>query len=287
MQVPARDFERVAAHGQRAARGRAQLRARARAQHVVRARRPRRRRASRRRSRRSRRRPGCPCYAFPKEREYFVELKLAALSDERADSTPAELDRALMRRDAGRAAAACRGPYHAVAEHARRRAGGRAGADRRDAGRRARSAASARCPTTTRLGYTANGMTVWDVDDDARRRARRSRSARSTACPTATAGRASCRCGATTCSRWCTAEPRPRSSAQVADDRARARRRRRAHDMLYSAPRILKKTGLRFALAPPTRRPMFRVTQYHAELGDADARSGRSAIRPARSSSGT
>ncbi len=53
---------------------------------------------------------GLPVYAFPKEREYFVEMKLEASADDRCD-----LDRALIVATQGGLPLVPR-PYHAVAE---------------------------------------------------------------------------------------------------------------------------------------------------------------------------
>jgi hypothetical protein len=67
-------------------------------------------------------------------------------------------------------------------------------------------------PNHYAIGYTANGMSVWDVDDSVID-AVGERVGGSTSSPTATAARATCPTGPTTCSRWCTPPAaRPRSS---------------------------------------------------------------------------
>jgi DNA-binding Lrp family transcriptional regulator len=97
-------------------------------------------------------------------------------------------------------------------------------------------------PNHYAIGYTANGMSVWDVPDE-RIDELGARSARSISSPTATTGRAGCRNGLTTCLPWCMAvrAPRcwPRSPKSPPFSAPTA-----AHDVLFSTS-ILKKTGLR------------------------------------------
>ena len=133
-------------------------------------------------------------------------------------------------------------PYHAVAERlglAPRRSWRACAA----CWRRGSSAGSAPCPTTTGLGYRANGMSVWDVPDER----------------VSELGR---RVGALPFVSHCYRRPRrpplwpynlfamvhgrtrDEVEDKVARDRGAARRAGRGHDMLYST-RILKKTGLR------------------------------------------
>ena len=110
-------------------------------------------------------------------------------------------------------------------------------------------------------------MTVWDVDDAARRRARRRRSARCdcvtpllpAAAPAAAVALQPVRDGA---------RPRPRrgGGARSRGIAALLGDAGRAHDILYST-RILKKTGLRFAAEPmKSETAMFRVTQFLQEV---------------------
>ena len=98
-------------------------------------------------------------------------------------------------------------------------------------------------PNHYALGYKANGMTVWDVRTSASTRSA-SRSARWISSATATAARATCRTGPTTCSPWCTAATAPRWRTQVRRIAALLGDAGRGHEILYST-RILKKTGLR------------------------------------------
>ena len=97
-------------------------------------------------------------------------------------------------------------------------------------------------PNHYKLGFTANGMTVWDVADERVDEL----GARVGALPGVShcyrRPRASAASGRTTCSRWCTAaratrwRSRPRASTALLGDACRG------HDILYST-RILKKTG--------------------------------------------
>jgi DNA-binding Lrp family transcriptional regulator len=64
-------------------------------------------------------------------------------------------------------------------------------------------------PNHYAIGYTANGMSVWDVPDE-RIDELGGRSARSLSSPTATIGRAGFRTGRTTCLPWCMAVRAPR-----------------------------------------------------------------------------
>ena len=120
-------------------------------------------------------------------------------------------------------------------------------------------------PNHYALGYRANGMSVWDVDDDDvdELGARVGALAYVTI---ATAGRGAFRVGRTTCSQWCTAPIATkllRSSRALPACSAPPARR---SDVLYST-RILKKTGLRLGVeaigCAPT---MFRMTQYLQEM---------------------
>ena len=116
---------------------------------------------------------GLPVHAFPKEREYFVGLYLPLLArvsaappaPARAAATvkPTEFDRQLMAATQAGLPLVSR-PYDSVAAmlassgpQVRRRL-----AELLDAGVVRRIAA---VPNHYRLGYTANGMSVWDVDD--------------------------------------------------------------------------------------------------------------------------
>jgi DNA-binding Lrp family transcriptional regulator len=140
--------------------------------------------------------PACRC-AFPKEREFFVEMKLEAGCDRHHRPCP---DRCHARRPAAGAA-----PYHAIAEQLG------IGAD--EVMRRLRAMLDAgiirrigAVPNHYAIGWTANGMTVWNVDDDQVDTLGR-RLAHSISSPTAIAARARCRPGPTTCSPWSMVPP--------------------------------------------------------------------------------
>ena len=103
-------------------------------------------------------------------------------------------------------------------------------------------------PNHYRLGYTANGMSVWDVDDE-------------------TVDALGERVGALACVSHCYRRPRrlpvwrynlfamvhgrsrQEVEAKVAEIAGALGAHARAHEVLYST-RILKKTGLRFGVAP-------------------------------------
>ncbi|MBL0090496.1 MAG: Lrp/AsnC family transcriptional regulator [Ideonella sp.] len=120
---------------------------------------------------------GLPVLAFPKEREYFVELRLPVDGEPFAPSTRSappqpgcaageplsDFDRALIAATQGGLPLVAR-PYEAVAAML-----GVPGADVRDRLAQMLAAGLVRrigaVPNHYRLGFTANGMTVWDVDD--------------------------------------------------------------------------------------------------------------------------
>jgi DNA-binding Lrp family transcriptional regulator len=159
-----------------------------------------------------------------------------------APMSPAEVDRALVRALQGGLPRVPR-PYHAVAELlgvapeivlARIEAMLESGAIRR----------IGVVPNHYRLGYTANGMSVWDVDDDV-------------------VDALGAKVGALECVSHCYRRPRrlplwrynlfamvhgkdrDEAEAKVAAIARVLGSAARAHDVLYST-RILKKTGLRF-----------------------------------------
>jgi DNA-binding Lrp family transcriptional regulator len=98
-------------------------------------------------------------------------------------------------------------------------------------------------PNHYRLGFTANGMSVWDVDDTRSTNSVRA-SARWPASATAIAGRAICPTGPTTCSRCCMGVRAKTWCSRRARSKRCSASACRGHDILYSTA-ILKKTGLR------------------------------------------
>ena len=119
-------------------------------------------------------------------------------------------------------------------------------------------------PNHYRLGYRANGMSVWDVADEQVGRARAGRSARSTSSPTATGGRAIRRSGPTTCSPWSTAATRAEVEDQVDRDRRPARRRqpRPRRPLQHPHPQEDRAPARRIGES----RNMFRLSQFMQEL---------------------
>jgi len=97
--------------------------------------------------------------------------------------------------------ALCPRPYHALAENL-----GLSADDVMERMRRMLDSGVIRriacVPNHYRLGYSANGMSVWDVPDSVSRRPGE-RSGRLILSATVTTDRAICRTGRSTCSPWC------------------------------------------------------------------------------------
>jgi DNA-binding Lrp family transcriptional regulator len=115
-------------------------------------------RASPTRSGASRRPPACRCLPFPSEREYFVDMKLR-----HDDPPPDDLDRRLIVATQAGLPLVSR-PYDVLANSSAS-APAKSCAPRRmlDNGRIRRIGA---VPNHYAIGYTANGMSVWDVPDE-------------------------------------------------------------------------------------------------------------------------
>ena len=89
-------------------------------------------------------------------------------------------------------------------------------------------------PNHYALGYRANGMSVWDVEDARLPELGPAVGALARSSATATAGRAICRSGPTTCSPWSTAATARRWRPRWREIAALLGAACRGHDVLYS-----------------------------------------------------
>ena len=208
-------------------------------------------------------RVGLAVLNLPKLEEYFLELETPGMT-----VAPSTRSTGGCVQPASRAAADRARPYHALAEQL--------GLAPEDVMARLRRHPGVRRDPPHRCGaeplrarFRANGMTVWDVDDQRLE----------------TLG---AKVGALDFVSHCYLRPRrsphwPYNLFAMVHGRTRveveARSREiaallgdaaRAHDVLYST-RILKKTGLRLA---GNRKAMFRLSQYMQELDPPDAAQG-------------
>jgi hypothetical protein len=236
LQVPEARFDARHGAGQRAARGGAQLPARTRAQHVVRAGH---RDAARRPGGLARieRETGLKVHAFPKEREYFVEVAPAAAGPEplRPEEVPCAdaISTAPDRRHPGRPAAGAaplrrRGRQLGVSGEEVRERLAQLLDDRPDPPHRRRAQPLPAGLHRQRHERVGRGRR-------ARRRAGRAGRPRCFGVSHCYRRPRACRCGPTTCSRWCTAAAATRSRQQAEQIAALLGDACRGHDILYSS----------------------------------------------------
>ena len=102
-------------------------------------------------------------------------------------------------------------------------------------------------PNHFKLGMTANGMTVWDIEDDAVSEIGRRVGALDFVSPLLSAATCLAGPGRTICLRWCMARAARKSKASAPrSGRCSVDAKCHGSDILYSK-RILKKTGLRLS----------------------------------------